>query len=74
MIMRPWIKLILCFVSMWGFVKLSPLLLNKIESYRVVVDNSELLGIDNATLFYSEEPRTSEAEQYLKLQLDVAKE
>jgi hypothetical protein len=72
--MKPWIKMILCFLAIWGFVKFSPLLLNKIESYQLVIKNSEQMGIDNATLFYSEEPLTSDAEQYLKQQLEAAME
>ena len=40
--------MILCFLAIWGFVKFSPLLLNKIGSYQLVIKKSEQLGIDNA--------------------------
>ena len=63
--MRDWIKMIVCFLAVGGFIKIFPLLSNRMDTYRMIMKNSEQLGIDNASLFYSEEPLTSKAEQEL---------
>lgn len=55
----------LLFIALGGFIKVFPLLLSRIDTYEKVIENSENLGIDNSTLFYSEEPLTSKAEQEL---------
>ena len=61
--------MVICLLAIWGFIKVSPILLNGIKSYQEVIVNAEKLGIDNAALFYSEESHTSQAEQKLKEQL-----
>ena len=53
---------------------LMPLILNKIPSYTDVIKKSETLGIDNAALFYSEEPLTSRAELELNERLNSMRE
>lgn len=63
--MKAWLKLTLCLLAIWSFVVGFPLILNRISSYQEVIENSENLGIDNAALFYSEEPYTSVAENNL---------
>ena len=63
--MRNWIKMILCFLAVGGFIKIFPLLSNRIDTYRMIIKNSEQLGIDNSALFYTEEPLTLKAEQEL---------
>lgn len=63
--MRDWIKMILCFLAVGVFIKIFPLLSNRIDTYRMIIKNSEQLGIDNSALFYSEEPLTLKAEQEL---------
>ena len=60
--MKPWLKLVFYLFLVWSFMYLMPLILNKIPSYADVIQKSETLGIDNAALFYSEEPLTSRAE------------
>lgn len=62
--------MIVCLVAVWGFIKITPLLLENIKSYQEVIERSEELGIDNSTLFYSEEPLTYTSEQELKLRLN----
>ena len=68
--MRSWLKMFACLVAVWGFIKIIPLILENINSYQEVIERSEELGIDNSTLFYSEEPLTFTAEQELKLRLN----
>ena len=58
----------------WCFIKYSPVLIKKVKAYRQVTDYSEKMGIDNAALFYSEEPFTSQAEQELLMRLKTKKE
>jgi hypothetical protein len=67
--MRAVFKLLLCIASLAIFVKFSPLVMEKFGTYRDIVDNSEKKEIDNAALFYSEEPHSLAAEKYLKEQL-----
>ena len=57
----------------WSFVHLMPLILNKISSYREVINKSVSLEIDNSALFYSEEPLTSSAEMELRERLNSVK-
>jgi len=68
--MRAWFKMFICLVSIWGFIKIVPVVLNNLDSYKEVIEHSEELGIDNSTLFYSEEPLSSVAEQELKIRLN----
>ena len=69
--MRNWVKMILCLLIVWGFIRFAPLLLGKLKSYQNIVEKSEELGIDNSALFYSEEPLTSVAEQELAVKLSA---
>lgn len=69
LIMKAWIKLIAFVVLIWCFVKYTPVLLNKVKIYKQVIDYSMKMGIDNAALFYTEEPLTSQAEQELIIKL-----
>ena len=68
--MKPWLKLVFYLLLIWSFIYLIPLILNKIPSYTDVIQKSETLGIDNAALFYSEEPLTSMAELELNERLN----
>ena len=68
--MRSWFKMLACLVAVWGFIKIIPLILENINSYKAVIERSEELGIDNSTLFYSEEPLSFTAEQELKHRLN----
>lgn len=68
--MKSWIKMAVCVLAIWGFIKYFPMVLGRISSYQAVIDNSEKLEIDNAALFYSEESHTSVAERKLKEQLN----
>ena len=72
--MRNWLKLVFCFLMIWGFMQLMPTILNKIPAYLEVIKNSESLKIDNSSLFYSEEPLTSIAEIELNDRLISVKE
>ena len=67
--MKSYIKMILYLIVIAAFIRFFPLLLMCSQSYVDVKNNSEKLGIDNSTLFYSEEPRTSLAEQELAMKL-----
>jgi hypothetical protein len=67
--MKPWFKLILCVLTIWGFVLGVPILLKDIRPYREVIKNSEAMEIDNSALFYSEEVLTSKAELELNERL-----
>ena len=42
------------------------MLLSKFRYYEEIVNNADSLGIDNAALFYTEDPITSIAEQKLR--------
>ncbi len=68
--MKNWLKLLICVAAIWVFVKITPLLLSRINAYQQVIQKSEILGIDNSALFYSEELLTSKAEQELKERLN----
>ena len=72
--MKPIIKMLLYLVAVAAFIKFVPMLLMHSGTYVEIKTNSEKLGIDNSTLFYSEEPRTSIAEQELSVSLSDAKE
>ncbi len=63
--MKAWLKLVFCLLAIWIFVEGFPLILSNISSYQEVIENSEIMGIDNAALFYSEEAYTSIAENKL---------
>ncbi|MCG8309707.1 MAG: hypothetical protein MI975_20090 [Cytophagales bacterium] len=67
--MKGYIRALLCFIGIWGFIEFFPELLSAIKPYREVIEFSENAGIDNAALFYSEESLTSSAEQEIKEQL-----
>ncbi len=71
--MKNLLKLFLCVVAIWVFVKITPVLLSRITSYQQVIQKSEILGIDNSALFYSEELLTSKAEQELNERLEIYK-
>ena len=53
----------------WCFIKYMPVLIKNVKVYRQVTKCAEEMGIDNAALFYSEEPLTSQAEQELLMRL-----
>ena len=72
--MSRWMKLLFCFLAVYGFIIIIPLFLNKIKSYRDVIENSESLEIDNSALFYSEEALTSRAELELRERLNSDQE
>jgi hypothetical protein len=72
--MKPIIKMMLYIVAVAAFIKFVPMLLMHNGTYVEIKINSEKLGIDNSTLFYSEEPRTSIAERELSASLSDAKE
>lgn len=67
--MKNWLKLIFCMLAIWGFIIVIPKFLSQFSSYSDVIRKSEELGIDNAALFYSEEPLTSIAELELRERL-----
>lgn len=72
--MKEWFKLFFFLLLIWGFVQLVPTFLNKIPSYKDVINNSVSLDIDNAALFYTEEPLTSSAEMELSERLNSLQE
>jgi len=53
-----------------AFIFYFPSLLERNKTYQLIKQNSEAMGIDNSALFYSEESKTSEAEQELKSRLN----
>ena len=61
--------MILVILAIAVFVKWTPLVLKKSDTYRKITEKSIELGIDNAALFYSEESHSSIAEQNLKVLL-----
>lgn len=67
--MKSWIRMVICFIGLWGFIKFSPVLLYKIGYYKDIIENAEKLGVDNAAMFYTEDPVTSFAEQRIKEKL-----
>ena len=66
---KSWIKLIVCGIVIWGFIKLGPCVFGKFNTYKKMVSNSELMGIDNAALFYSEEKHSLMAQEELSERL-----
>ena len=74
MIMKRYLRLLLCLIVMIAFIRLFPLLMKTNTTYVKIQKNSERMGIDNSTLFYSEEPRTSTAEETLMARLKGANE
>ena len=64
--MKGWIKLALSLVAIYGFIVFTPTFLEKIKIYQNVVESSEKHGIDNNSVFYSDEPISYKAEKELK--------
>ena len=67
--MRRWLKFIWYSALIAGFIFLFPKVINKVDVYEQIIENSEELEIDNSSLFYSEEMWTSKAERELKTRL-----
>lgn len=67
--MKAWIKLIVYLVIVAGSMVVMPWIAKQASTYREIIQRSEELEIDNATLFYSEERWTSRAEQLLNSRL-----
>ena len=67
--MRGYIKMICCFIAVWMFIQVVPMALDKLKTYKAIIEKSEKLGIDNAALFYSEEEHTSLAEREISSKL-----
>ena len=61
-------------MAIWVFIRFTPYFLDKLKSYRSLVQKSEELGIDNSALFYSEEPLTGIAERELSEKIKVPDE
>jgi hypothetical protein len=72
--MKRYLRLLFCLIALIAFISLVPLLMKTNATYVKIQENSERMGIDNSTLFYSEEPRTSTAERVLKTRLKGANE
>ena len=72
--MKGWFKLFFWALMIWCFVQLVPFILNKISSYKKVIQKSESMDIDNSALFYSEEALTSIAESELIERLNAMNE
>lgn len=68
--MIKWLKLIFWMLAICGFIIVIPKFLSQFSSYSDLIKKSEELGIDNAALFYSEEPLTSNAELELNERLN----
>ena len=68
--MKGWIKLGLCIVGVFLFIKFFPMITDLSSTYRMITDQSQKLGIDNAALFYSEDAQTAIAEKKLKDRLN----
>ena len=68
--MKRWARLILYLGGIWVFIKVTPQVLNKVKIYREIIKSSDAHGIDNSTLFYSEEPATFDAENQIRENLD----
>ncbi len=64
--MKKWFKLMLSILVIYSFIELMPRLLENIDIYQKIQDSSASYGIDNNTIFYSEEPISYKAEQSLK--------
>ncbi len=71
--MKKWFKLMLSILVIYSFIELMPRLLENIDIYQKIQDSSASYGIDNNTIFYSEEPISYKAEQSLKDKLIGAK-
>ncbi len=64
--MKKWFKLMLSILVIYSFIELMPRVLENIDIYQKIQDSSASYGIDNNTIFYSEEPISYKAEQSLK--------
>jgi len=64
---RAWLKITLAISTIVAFIKWSPLVFNKSDTYREITKKSVEMGIDNAALFYTEEKHSEIAEQNMKL-------
>jgi hypothetical protein len=67
--MKGWMKLLISILFLWAFVALVPDLLMNIKMYREIQQCSELNGLDNSALIYSEEPVSYRAEKEIKNKL-----
>ena len=64
--MRSWLKLFLSILAVYAFIIFIPKMLMNFESYSEVLKSSEKHGIDNSSIFYSEEPISYKAEKEMK--------
>jgi len=71
--MKKWFKLMLSILVIYSFIEVMPRVLDKIDIYQKILDSSASYGIDNNTIFYSEEPISYKAEQALKEKIIEAK-
>lgn len=69
--MNRWIKLLFSVLAIYGFMIWAPKLLTQIEIYQKIEENSERMGIDNSTIFYSDEPISYEAAEVIGEKLNV---
>lgn len=68
--MKRWMKLLISILFLWAFVALVPDLLMNIKMYREIQQCSEVNGLDNSALIYSEEPASYRAEQAIRSKLE----
>jgi len=70
--MKKWLKLFISILAIFGFMELMPRILGKIQIYREIQKSSSEHGIDNNTIFYSEEPISYQAEHEIKEKIHAA--
>jgi hypothetical protein len=68
--MKSWLKLFLSILVVYAFIAFMPKILLSFQSYQDILKSSEKAGIDNNSIFYSDEPISYKAEKEIKQKLE----